>query len=346
MIKDNIRIKFVYKNSFTSDIKMWTKMFINHYPIINNCHFIFDPNDKHYDWLVVYNSIPQKESKNSKIEVHCPRTNTLIITTEPSSITSYEKVYLNQFAYVLTGQENWAISHKGKIYEQPALRWFYNANKELDLNDVINNIPKNKNKIISTVCSNKSQIFTLHQKRLSFIKELKKRLPELNHFGKGINPIKDKSEALNKFKYHIAIENHVANHWWTEKIADAFLGHTLPFYHGAPNINDYFPKNSLIKININNFNQSIEIIRNSIKNNEYEKRKNYISEARNKIIYNYGLFSTLSRLIQQRHGCNEKKENSFIYSRHHLRKNPVNAVNSIIQKSSIFSANLINRLVK
>ena len=52
-------------------------------------------------------------------------------------------------------------------------------------------------------------------------------MPELNHFGKGFNQIKDKSEGLKFYKYHITIENHLANHWWTEKLSDAFLGCTL-----------------------------------------------------------------------------------------------------------------------
>ncbi|MEZ6050382.1 MAG: hypothetical protein R3C02_03185 [Planctomycetaceae bacterium] len=45
---------------------------------------------------------------------------------------------------------------------------------------------------------------------------------------------------VSDYRYHVAVENHIAEHHWTEKLADAFLGATLPFYFGCPNASDYF----------------------------------------------------------------------------------------------------------
>ena len=42
-------------------------------------------------------------------------------------------------------------------------------------------------------------------------------LPELDIFGHGVNPMNDKAEALDPYRFHIAVENHVYDHHLTEK---------------------------------------------------------------------------------------------------------------------------------
>lgn len=82
----------------------------------------------------------------------------------------------------------------------------------------------------------------------------------------------DKAEALDPCRYHIAVENHVYNHHLTKKLPDAFLGCTLPFYHGALNAADYFPKESFIPIDINDYARARVIIQSHLANNEYADR--------------------------------------------------------------------------
>jgi hypothetical protein len=101
--------------------------------------------------------------------------------------------------------------------------------------------PPPKNKTISTVCSIGQGRLTLHYKRYHFTQKLKNHIPELDVFGHGVNPMNDKAEVLDPYRYHIAIENHIFPHHLTEKLPDAFLGYTLPFYHGCQNASDYFP---------------------------------------------------------------------------------------------------------
>ena len=57
-------------------------------------------------------------------------------------------------------------------------------------------------------------------------------MPELDIFGRGIRPINDKSEALNKYKYHIVVENFRTSPL-DRKLSDAFLAECLPFYAGV-----------------------------------------------------------------------------------------------------------------
>lgn len=306
-----------------------TRNFPEGEPMWGRCRFIFGDEDA-YDWLVVYDELPIAEM------LRCPQQHTLLVTSEPSSVKTYETCYLKQFGYVLTGQEDWALQHSGKIHSQPALTWYYGRNKDKNLSydEISRNIPENKSKILSTVTSTKKQKHTLHNQRFNFIQELGKRLPEFEQFGKGIREIDDKADALNPYKYHIAIENHICDHWWTEKLSDSFLGLTLPFYSGAPNAADYFPAESFIPIDIRDVEGSCSTIKQAIDNDEYEKRLPAIKEARRLVLEKYNLFATVSQIIEERNSPVEGfVEPVPILSRHELRKNPATAMQVGLEKT-------------
>ncbi len=271
-----------------------------------NCRFTFDGNASEYDWLVVYHDLP-RELKAASIErLHCPREKTILITGEPSSITVYGSYYLSQFGFIVTSQEPWVIKHPNAIFTQPGLIWFYgapnNGGRMLTYDDLAQIPPMTKTRTISTVCSIRQGRLTLHYRRYNFTEQLKKAIPELDIFGHGVRPINDKAEALDPYRYHIVIENHVYPHHLTEKLPDAFLGYTLPFYHGCPNAADYFPPESFIPIDINDFARTVEIIRSTMKNNEYNDRLPYIIEARRRVLQEHNLFAVLEREITARDG--------------------------------------------
>ena len=308
-------------------------------PVWGSCRFVFG-NEQNYDWLIVYDDF------KGEIKLNCPRNNTLLVTTEPSPIKTYESIYTRQFGHVLTGQEDWALKHHGKIYSQPALFWFYgaNQNESLSYDQIASNLPLNKTSTISTVTSSKRQKHTLHAKRYDFIKKLQQRLPELERFGKGIREVDDKASALDPYKYHIAIENHICDHWWTEKLSDSFLGLCLPFYHGAPNASEYFPPESFIPIDINDFEGSYLIITNAIKNNEYEKRLPAIKEARELVLKKYNFYSTISQIVEQKNKTtisSDRNKSIHLKCRHLLRQNLTFAVVTTLEKIRNRSLNAI-----
>ena len=324
-LKQNIKVKFVSKKSQgAAELSNLKRFLPNNDPCLHNCEFLFS--DEHdYDWLVVYDDF------NYDIDCYCHKNNTLLITTEPSSIKVYESLYLKQFGHVLTGQENWAIKHSNKIYSQPALLWFYND--LMTYNEIEQSTPLSKEKLISTVCSSKKSHFTMHTKRYNFTKYMAQNLSELEWYGHGVKAIESNSEILDKFKYHITIENHQADHWWTEKIADAFLGCTLPFYFGPKNIFDYFPKYSLIPIDINDPKSSLKKITHAIETDQFEKRKEEILKARNLVLKKYNLFSTISKIIEERHHYTNRLDTPWeIHTRHNLRKIPHNRFSCIQDK--------------
>ena len=211
-------------------------------PVAGGCRFSFDPDDRAYDWLVVYEDAPQPEP------LACPARHTLLVTTEPSSIKTYGRPFLNQFGTVLTSQEPWALAHRDRVHGQPALKWFYGwppRDAQMAAGP-----PGQKTKAISTLCSEKQQAHTLHHTRHRFTHFLKRAVPDLDIFGWGNLELADKADGIDAYRYHLAIENHRARHHWTEKLADPFLGLAVPFYAGCPNAADYFPPESFVPLDL------------------------------------------------------------------------------------------------
>jgi hypothetical protein len=320
------KIKFLSSSTEAKSLANWRRQLADQTPIIGNCEFIFDINARDYDWLAVYDRFPSVSGERFSLwkeELSCSPENTIFITVEPSSIKSYEPIFLNQFGHVLTAHEVWSIDHPGVIRSQPALRWFYGCGGEKikTLDEMINERPIIKSSLISTVCSSKQQKHTLHHKRYDFTQKLKSYIPELDIFGHGVKPMLDKAEAIDPYRYHIAIENHQCDHHWTEKVSDVFLGWGLPFYYGCTNLKDYFPEDSFIEIDINDLDKSIDIIRHAISNNAYEKRLTAITESRRRILHEYNLFAVLAKLAEGENRPEPHKPAiNTILSRHALRK--------------------------
>ena len=304
---------------------------------MKNCYFIFDPEERNYDWLVVYDELPQKNDgfKHRGVEeLACCSNNTLLITTEPPTIKHYHRYYTNQFKWVLTSHDEDQLPHHGRIYSQPGLRWFYKR----CFNDSIETLHERscliKNKVISTITSNKRQRHTLHNKRYLFIMELKKLIPDLEVFGRGVRPVVDKSEVIDSYKYHIVIENFIGEHHWTEKLSDSFLGKTLPFYSGCPNLCEYFHPLSFIPINLDDCKSAARKIKNAINNNEFEKRIEYINQSREKIINEYNIFAMISKIINERHSNGDTVRGKKIKCRRLLRSNPLVALDHFFNSFS------------
>lgn len=323
-----IRVKFLWKGSFTGR----TEIFRRQLPAgetWGRCQFLFDPTETNYDWLAVYDDMPLLRGKR-KLEhaepLACAPQHTSLVTVEPSSIKTYGKDFLDQFGLIITSQETWAVVGAQTLRTQPALRWFYGDScDQLQTFDCLckRTMPE-KHATLSTVCSDKQQSHTLHAKRYQFTWDLKRVLPELEIYGRGIRAVKDKAQALDGFRYHLAIENHVCEHHWTEKLSDAFLGWTLPFYFGCPNLTDYFPAESFIPIDIRDFDSAVSTIRDAIANNEFERRLPAIVAARQTVLERYNLFAVLAREIEQRFDAEAPTEpKAKILSRHSCRRQSV-----------------------
>lgn len=100
--------------------------------------------------------------------------------------------------------------------------------------------PKSKN--LSMVSSSKN--FTKgHEFRLQVMDFVKDKL---DLFGRDVNPIDYKLEALEKYRFSVAIENSKHDYYFTEKLLDCFLTGTIPVYWGCPSIGKFFDINGVI----------------------------------------------------------------------------------------------------
>lgn len=334
-----LRIKFLGKFKPGRDGEGWLKCFPGRQPRWGNCDFIFDRECREYDWLVVYDDLPSLAGERHPLwveELACPPENTLLITVEPSSIKTYGRTYLRQFNWLLTTQETWATGkHQGLIFQQPALIWFYaDSSPRGDYDTLCAHVPLDKTLDLSTVCSNKRQGHTLHRMRYHFTQALKTRLPFMDIYGHGVRPLVDKADALDPYRYHLAIENHLGLHHWTEKLADPFLGACMPIYYGCPNAEDYFPPESFIRIDIADVDGAADTILRAIRDKAWQRNLPAILESRRRVLEQYGPIATVVRLVNERHVATSKRAASpiFIHSRRRLHTQPLPGLRYALEK--------------
>jgi len=187
-----------------------------------------------------------------------------------------------------------------------------------------------KTKPISTVCSSKQMRGTRHFDRFNLVRALADAIPEMDWFGHGVRSFGRKYEVTDPYKYQVVVENHIAPHHWSEKITDAFLSESLPFYAGAPDLADDFPSASFIPIPINDPAKAAEIIKTAILADEYEKRLPAIREAKRLVLTKYNFWAQVIGVIKsaERTGPQEIRPSEpppRLYARKALRMHSLRA---------------------
>jgi len=94
------------------------------------------------------------------------------------------------------------------------------------------------------------------------------------------------------------MENNAEKNFITEKIWEPLICECVCFYWGCPNITDWINPETFILLDINNFEKSYQIIKNSIANDEWSKRIDAIRIEKQKILNHYNFFPTLERIIK------------------------------------------------
>ena len=274
-----------------------------------NYKFVIDENLKECDYWIIYTDYNLKPEK-----VKCNPENIIFIPGECFNTSpKFTKKFLNQFGLIITVQRE--LKHKNIIYSHNANPWFVGKSYD-ELNSTL--IP-NKSKLISVVSSNKA--FTDgHRKRLEFVQKLKNHFGEtLDVYGRGINDFDDKWDVLADYKYTIAIENDFCEDWVTEKYFDCIYANTLPFYYGCPNLETIVDNNSFIRINIDNFDETLRIIEDAIQNNEFEKRKELVQNQKIKSLNEDQFFPWIVKILDNKNS--NLKKTTFILKLNVIRKN-------------------------
>jgi hypothetical protein len=265
-----------------------------------NCVFHVNEAMDSCDYWVIYDSLKESE------QTSCDPRNVLLITAEPPSLASYHPDYLSKFSTVVTAHT--APAHPNLLAQQQALPWHVGRRQSDHQNlgfglgyDILSamDTPR-KDRVLSLVCSTKA-FSREHRQRNRLVDALQERLgSKLEVFGRGRREVEDKWDALAPYKYTIVLENSQAAHYWTEKLSDAFLAETYPFYYGCPNLSDYFAEASFGRVDPSNVDATVDTIERCIANETYGEAKSYLREAKALVLDRYNLFAMLSGLCSDR----------------------------------------------
>lgn len=320
------RIKIIYKGQAWLKPEQCTEL------ERGGCLFTDDPACRDYDWAVVYDEFPTRDAgsiRNGREPLACPQEHTILVTCEPPSIKIYPRIYTEQFGYVITTHSPRLLPHPHHVQSRGALWWMANY----PLAECFAMPSYEKTCGLSTVCSSKQQKHTLHYARYRLTAELAKRLPEMDWYGHGVKKLDFKYEALSPYRYHLAVENYIAPHHWTDKITDPLLAHCLTFYAGDPCLGELLPPESFIPVPIDDPAETYGIIRSAMENGEYEKRLPAILEARRRIIERYNFYNQIAELVHAHtDGAAPAAGAAQLISRHALRRTPVGAMRSVWAK--------------
>lgn len=304
-------------------LSSWGRKFLPEYTKVGDVEFTRDPNCRDYDWLVVYDEMPRSDKK---YDVYCPREHTILITQEPAIIKVQPPCYTHQFRYMLTTLSPAICRHPG--YRRGAGSLIGMTGHPFE--KLLTEPERSKSKLISAVCARKLMTHTDHSKRHALFEYLLANLPGFVWKGKNISPLKHKYEALDDFKYHIAVENTVCDYHWTEKVSDSIMSLCLTFYSGDPKLEQVLPPDCFIRIPIDDPPRALAIIQEAIDNNEYEKRLPAIRAARRLLLERYNIYSQILSVIaehEQKYGESPRPAEPWkLCERHYLRRNPLNLI--------------------
>lgn len=258
------------------------------YDYAPNYRFVSDPSCTDYDWLVVYDEL------KDPLDVRCPRERTILALDEPVSIKSYSQAYCRQFGHLLTNRPWEAERHPHYHQGRGHYMWFVGRTPQ----EVDAAVLPPKERLVSAICSSKQMRHTRHQARFRLMETLAREIPGLDWFGKGVRTFGKKYEVSDPYKYQVVVENHIAPHHWSEKIADAFLCECLPFYAGAPDLSDDFPKESFIPIPIDDPGEAVRIVRQAIAAGAYESRREAVLEAKRLVREKYNFWAQVIGIVE------------------------------------------------
>lgn len=276
---NNITVKLLCNWTTSENIqRLWNKMKPTHIPI--------EFTDTNPNYWIIINAPPSGE-------YYIPE-RTIVFQMEPHMSSHPEQ------------WGEWSSPDASKFFKVFAHGTDYN-NIEWHLSTDYNtlmNLSIQKSHVLSTVLSDKYSD-PGHIKRVDFVKFIENNI-DIDVYGNnkfnykrycGALPYHNKDGALFKYKYHFNAENHSITNYFTEKIIDAIMAECLCFYWGCPNITRYIDPRAYIILDLNDIPKSMEIVKNAIENNEWEKRIDIIRSEKNKIINQMNFFTRIYNLI-------------------------------------------------
>ena len=248
--------------------------------------------DDNIDYYVIINQPPNEE-------IYYDPARTLIFQMEPEAKNSnygthtwgdWYKPDKNRFKYV-----NDLTEHLNVV------QWRLNIPYDT-LSNAIENKMNNK---IASIVSYKNY-FDGHTKRIEFIKYIENH-NLIDVFGKdnyhnfncynGPLPDNEPSNVLIPYKYYFMPENNAEHNYATEKIWEPILCECLCFYWGCPNLEDFIDSRAFVRLPLDNFEESLAIVKKAIEEDWWSHRIEFIRQAKYKILNELAFFPNLAKLI-------------------------------------------------
>ena len=341
-IKVSIGWNFPFKSDSLS-IYNFTNSKDNTY---NNKKFFINTEVEDPDyWFIVENT---DSTKIEKVKIN--KDNIIFLGSDSRYEPSYfllksKQEFLSQFDTVYS---HTAVNLKNSFNEPSFCNWrlrgdpFENKFKESDI-DFYENFHPKKTKLLSVYCTDK-QVNEVQKVRFDFVKKLKKELGDELHWYGYENKTNDKIEGIGSYKYHLVLENNLLPNTMTEKLFDSYLGNSYPIYSGATNAEEYFPKNSFTRINMHDFNGTINAIKDCVSNNYYEKHYEELLEAKKVVLERFNLIKRIDEIVEKRLNqplVNNLDSESIIYPKFYYEgKSKLSrilyAINQRIKKLTIY----------
>lgn len=249
------------------------------------------------DWLIC--PTPAPEMMNTSV----PRHRRIFLVMEPPEYWQPPLDLLNQFGWVVSPYPIPGFTGVQIPGVTSGLVWWYGIRMDghrpmgghLNWDAIAAEPAPTKLPLASTITSNKA-FLPGHRARLEFTATLKEAMGDrLQLFGHGFNPVQDKRDALLPFQYHVAIENAVHPHFWTEKLADPLLARCKVFYYGATEVAQYFSPDSVVAIDIARPRQAIDLILSHMDQGGVNQAE--IDASRERVLCAFNLPSFIDRLI-------------------------------------------------
>jgi hypothetical protein len=252
--------------------------------------YVLNPTSGAFDAVVVRQAVRPLERVYNLV---CPPTRTLCALIEPPDIITLPDEYTEQFYAVACPDPR--VSCKRLFLGAAGHHWFIERTAE----QAISKPSRAKTKLISAVVSAKADTRG-HRARVEFMRALKRHFGnDLDWFGRGVRDVGCKLAALDDYKYHIVLENGRWPHYWTEKLADAYMANCFPFYWGAPNASDYFDARSFMSIDPEQPAKAIKSIENAIDGETWETRQAALADSRLRVTTTFHPYELWHSMLEQ-----------------------------------------------
>jgi hypothetical protein len=266
----------------------------------NGCQFLVNDGAADCDFWVVLEGVAQQEEAVVRKGV------TVFFALEPPISEEYEPKFLRQFDLVIASHPR--LPHRNYRNDCQGLPWHVGIDRgpagdryldplrctiDYDAFAGMSAVPKTG--LMSVIVSDQAY-FPGHRDRLQFVEALKRRWgDDLHIYGRGVNPVRDKFDAIAPYAYTIVLENSVTPHYWSEKLADAYLSFAYPIYWGCPNIEEYFPARSLTAIDVTDVERAIATIDDVVARDLATANRAAVLEARQLVLTRYNIFELARR---------------------------------------------------